>query len=878
MDWFQMRRDEVLGRLGVDAEQGLSQKSVDERFAQHGANIFDEEKKASLPERILHHLKEISTIILLIAVAISAYMAIATGYGWPKVFVILSIVIINIVLSISQESNAEKALDALKEINAHRCTVIRDGALIHIQASELVPGDVIELHAGDMVPADARLLHASSLQVEESALTGESVPAEKDADAQVPADAPLGDRLNMVYSGCLVVGGRAGAVVCETGMHTEMGKIAGLLNNTRKQITPLQARLSGLSKWLSLVAIAAGAVIFGVGVFVHGESLPDMLLTAISLAVAAVPETLPVIVTLILASGVRQMVQRRAIVRRIPAVETVGNTSVICSDKTGTLTQNRMIIKRLWQVDGAPNSAGHTFTPEEGKMLELLAACTNAVAQGRDAAGEPIIIGDPTEAAIIRLMMDKGLEKSNIEGKYPRVHELPFDSARKRMTTVHKTADGYLSITKGAFDRIPVDDDQAQLARAAEIHDAFADQALRVIAVATKEWKALPEPMNEQTLEAGLNFLGLVGMIDPPRPESRRAVAQARKAGIRTVMITGDHVATASAIAHDIGILEEGGQAITGAQLARMRDEELRAKIRDISVYARVSPEDKIRIVQAWQDHGEVITMTGDGVNDAPALKAADVGAAMGIAGTDVSKNASDIIITDDNFATIVDAVREGRTAYDNIRKTVHFLLSVNFAEILIMLIGVLLGWGAPITSVQLLFINVVSDGIPGFFISREKAEKDLMSRTPLPKNASLFAAGLGAQIAGKALLFILLTLAAFYIGRFVPIAKTPATYATGVTMAFLVLSWASVLNMFNVRSRESILKAKRTENPWLTISVVASMLVSALVALVGPLQSLFGLTPIGPWHWLIALALSFLQLAFGEIIKAFEGRGFSVQ
>ncbi|QQO07758.1 cation-translocating P-type ATPase [Breznakiella homolactica] len=874
MKWYEIELNAVLQKLGADAEQGLTQEAADERFAEYGANVFEEEKKESLPAKILHHMKDVSTIILLIAAGISAYMAISTGYGWPKIFVILSIIIINIVLGISQESKAEKALDALKGMNTHTATVVRGGTLMHLNAEELVPGDVVELHAGDMVPADARLISSNSLLVEESALTGESLPVEKDAGAVIPRDAPLGDRINMVYSGCLVTNGRAKSVVCETGMQTEMGKIAGLLNNTKKQMTPLQIRLKGLAKRLSLVAIASGLVIFAVGVFVHGESLAEMLLTAISLAVAAVPETLPVIVTLILANGVQYMVRKNTIIRRIPAVETVGNTSVICSDKTGTLTQNKMVIKKIWETGSDPKNSGSTFSPAEQTMLELLAVCTNAVPKENEisSAGEPVIIGDPTEAAIIRLMMDKGLDKPSLEKKYPRVFELPFDSTRKLMTTVHKTDTGYISVTKGAFDRIPVSFDDVLHSRAVKAHDEFAGQALRVIAVAVKNWEALPAKMDTDTLEHDLTFCGIIGMIDPPRPESHRAVMYAKKAGIKTVMITGDHIATASAIARDIGILEENGRAVTGTQLSGMDDRELHEAVRNISVYARVSPEDKIRIVQAWQAHGEVITMTGDGVNDAPALKAADVGAAMGIAGTDVSKNASDIIITDDNFATIVDAVREGRTAYDNIRKTVHFLLSVNFAEILIMLIGVLLGWGAPITAVQLLFINVVSDGIPGFFISRERAEKDLMLRRPLPKNASLFAGGLGWQIAGKSAVFIVLTLAAFYIGRFVSVSSgTAAGYGTGISMAFLVLSWASVLNIFNIRGRESVFKTGLFINPWLTVSAAASIAITALVALIRPLQVLFGISPLGPVHWLIAGGLSFSQLLFGEVVKLFQ-------
>ena len=871
-----MTLDEVLGALETDPQDGLTQVQVDERFERYGPNVFESEKKETLTEKILHHLKEVPTVILLIAVAISAYMAITTGSGWIKVAVILSIVVLNIVLGISQESRAERALEALKDMNAHQATVVRDGTLVHVEASQLVPGDVLELHAGNMVAADARLTEASSLQLEESALTGESLPVEKDPAAAIPESAPLGDRLNMVYSGCLVTNGRARAVVTETGMHTEMGKIAGLLNNAGKQATPLQKRLKSLAKSLTLVAVGAGALIFGVGVFLHGESLPDMLLNAISLAVAAVPETLPVIVTLILAGGVQRMVRKNTIIRRIPAVETVGSTSVICSDKTGTLTQNKMVVRRIWRAGGEANNAGHTLTDKELEMLELLAACTNAVPEYRQEPHshetEVNVIGDPTEAAIIRLLLDKGLTREQVERKYPRVLELPFDSTRKLMTTVHKTGKGFISVTKGAFDRIPANFGEELHLNAVQVHDSFAHKALRVIAVAAKNWPALPDQPDAATLEKDLDFVGLVGMIDPPRPESRRAVARARQAGIRTVMITGDHVATASAIARDIGILEENGRAVTGQELSKMSEEELRENIRDISVYARVSPEDKIRIVRAWQARGEVITMTGDGVNDAPALKAADVGAAMGITGTDVSKNASDMIITDDNFATIVDAVAEGRTAYDNIRKTVHFLLGVNFAEILIMLIGVLLGWGAPITSVQLLFINVISDGIPGFFLSREKPEKDLMHRPPLPKNASLFAAGLGAQIAQKSLIFIVLTLLAFYVGRFVPLsASVPASYATAVTMAFLVLSWASVLNIFNVRTSQSIFKAGTFSNSWLTLSALASIAVTAAVVAVPFLQPVFELAPLCPLHWLIAAGLASLQLVFGEMLRPFN-------
>lgn len=867
MPWFKKSIDEVIKELNTDIENGLDTTDAIDRLATYGENQFEEGKKETLFEKVLLHLKDVSTIILIIAVIISTYMAVTTGYGWAKVIVISSIIVINIVLGISQESRAERALDALKDLNSHNVTVIRDGTIIHVDATELVPGDILELNAGDMISADARLIMSSSLEVEESPLTGESLPVEKDPEAIIEENSPLGDRINMVYSGCLVTNGRGKAVVTDTGMKTEMGKIASLLNRTTKLITPLQKRLKSLAKRLCIIAVLAGIVIFFVGVLVHDETVADMLLIAISLAVAAVPETLQVIVTLILAFGVQHMVDKKTIIRRIPAVETVGNTSVICSDKTGTLTQNKMLIQKIWHVNSDPNKSGHTFTNEEQMLLEMLSACTNAVIQ-REGNTEKVI-GDPTEAAIIRLLLAKGMTREKIEKKYPRVYELPFDSTRKRMTTVHQIEDGYISITKGAFDRIPVNFDEKLQQQANKVHDSFAEDALRVIAIGYKKYAEMPTDLSAEFLENDITFLGMVGMIDPPRPESKRAVALAKKAGIKTVMITGDHVVTASAIAKDIGILEEGDLAITGMELMHMSEEELRDRIRDISVYARVSPEDKIRIVQAWQSHGEVITMTGDGVNDAPALKAADVGAAMGITGTEVSKNAADMVITDDNFATIVVAIGEGRSAYENIRKTIHFLLSVNFAEIMIMLIGVTIGWGSPINAVQLLFINVVSDGIPGFFISKEKPDGDLMKRKPLRKDDSIFAAGLGKRIAEKSIVFTVITLVGFYIGQFVRVSDTVSpSYEVGITMAFLILSWASVINIFNIKSNKSIFKVGFLSNPSLFYSAIASILITFFVAVIPSLGIVFNLVPLSPIHWIIAGGLAMLQLVFGEVQK----------
>ncbi|MBC1605220.1 cation-translocating P-type ATPase [Listeria rocourtiae] len=871
MKWMEKEIQAIYTALHTSAEKGLTSATVSKKKAEFGPNKFEEGQKETLLAKIGHHLLEITTIILLVAAAISLYLAITTGYGYPKVIVILAIVVLNMVLGIYQENNAERALEALQNMNAHMTLVIRDGVKREIDATELLPGDVIELSAGDMIPADARIIESSSLQVEESALTGESLPVEKDANAIVTDKAPLGDRFNMLFSGCLVTGGRARAVIVETGMRTEMGKIASLINATKKTETPLQKRLKELAKRLSVVALIAGVLVFVIGLW-HGETIIEMLMIAVSLAVAAVPETLPVIVTITLAYGVQNMVKKNTIIRRIPAVETIGNTSVICSDKTGTLTQNKMRIQQIWSVGVTPKSADETFDAQENELLEMLSLSNNATIEFTDDV--ETIIGDPTESSIIRLLNEKGLVKADLEQKSPRVFELPFDSERKLMTTIHEVDGGFLSITKGAFDRIPVAFSDELLEQARDIHDRFAEKALRVISVGYKRYAEMPEDLTAEALEHDLTFAGMVGMIDPPRPESKRAVSEAKRAGIKTVMITGDHIVTASAIAREIGILEDGDKSITGAELAEMSQEELERTVRNYAVYARVSPEDKIRIVQAWQKNGEVVTMTGDGVNDAPALKAADVGAAMGITGTDVSKNAADMVITDDNFATIVDAVSEGRTAYENIRKTIYFLLSTNFSQIFIMFIAITLGWGAPVVAVQLLLINVVADGIPGFCLSREKADANVMDRAPMKKNSGIFANGLGVKVATQAVVFTVVTLIGFYIGRFVDInAEIGASAEVGMTMAFVILAWSSVSHIFNVRSDDSIFKIGFLSNKPLFFSAMLSMVIILLMVLIPPVANMFYLVPISLTHWLLAFGLSVFPLVFVEIQKAVKNR-----
>ena len=882
---------DIIKEFGANPKKGLTENEVLKRREKYGLNEFEEEKKETLLQKIFHHLSEIPTIVLMVAAVIAAAAAFmnagteaASFSDWAKVIVILSIVVINVCLGLYQESKSEKALEALKKMNSFKTTVIRDGNKQVIDATELVPGDLVELAAGDIITADARLIETNSLQVEEAALTGESVPVEKDAGILIKEDenVPLGDRLNMAYSGCLVTGGRGIAIVVATAMDTEMGKIARLLNNTQKLITPLQIKLRQLAKRISLIALLSGVIMFLFGILIWQNEAIDMLLLAVALGVAAVPETLPIIVTMILSYGVFNMVSKKAVIRKIPAIETVGNTSVICSDKTGTLTMNKMRIQKLWYFKNDPVLVKNELSKEESHLLQLLASCSNATIEMCDKEGEKYI-GDPTELAIIRLLRDKEFTREDLDDRYPRVHELPFDSNRKLMTTVHQDNinGGFIVVTKGAFDRLPAKLDAKLFKRATEVHDSFADNALRVIAIGYKRYDKLPENLDEENLEKDLKFLGMVGMIDPPRPESKAAVEQAKEAGIKTVMITGDHLGTAKAIAKEIGIMEDGDVAITGAELAMMSDAQLHARVRNISVYARVSPEDKIRIVQAWLAHGEVIAMTGDGVNDAPALKAADVGIAMGITGTEVSKNAADMVITDDNFATIIDAISEGRTSFDNIRKIIQFLLGVNFAEIFILLFGMLLIGVAPITALQILLINVVADGIPGFFLAFEKAEPGVMKRKPIKKGTSVFANQVGFFIVARAISFAVLTLLAFFIGAYImpytmgiePWNFTWAglqygDFAVGITMAFLVLSLASTIDIFNTRTNLSIFKAGLTSNKGVLYSVIGVIAFTLVVALWEPLAKIFDVVPISLTHWMFITVLAISQLFVVELIK----------
>lgn len=865
MAYHSQSKDEVLKGLGTNAESGISEAEAAARIAKYGENKLAEKKKKSMFARFLEQLKDVMIIILIIAAIISLVIAITEGD--PMEFIepalIFLIVILNAIMGMVQESKAEKALDALKNMSAPHARVIRDGKERLIAATELVPGDMIKLEAGDFVPADARLIKSVNLKSEESALTGESVPAEKDAEAEVKENASIGDRANMVFSGCSITYGTAVAVVTGTGMNTEMGKIANLLAGEKETKTPLQLKLAQLGKWLGIVALAACAVVFVVGL-IEQKEIMEMFMTSVSLAVSAIPEGLPAIVTIVLSIGVTRMVKKNAIIKRLPAVETLGSASVICSDKTGTLTQNRMTLVKTYTDGGELKELDFENVPEDVKRLLTWGTlcCDGSVLIEN---GKETHIGDPTETAIVLAAHKAGEEKDELNAQYPRVAELPFDSDRKLMTTVNMINGKPVAIVKGAFDVMAKRCVAGDIEAARKVNDEMGAQALRVLAVGYKELKEVPEQPSSENLETGLTFIGLVGMIDPPRPEAKAAVAVCRKAGIKPVMITGDHVVTASAIARELGILEEGDKALTGAELDAMTDEELDREVVNISVYARVSPENKIRIVKAWQKKGKVVSMTGDGVNDAPALKAADIGCAMGITGTDVAKGAADMTLTDDNFATIVDAVKEGRGIYANIRKVVGFLLGTNISEILVVFLAMVIWQISPFISIQLLWINLVTDSLPAIALGMEAVEKDVMNRKPKPKDESMFAHGYGIRITLQGCMFAALTLAAYFIGE----ALTGGSPAGGSTLAFLTLSLSQVIHAYNMRSEHSLFKIGPFSNHKLNwVTLISSALIAFILFTPGVVTA-FGMTYLPYYGYFIGIGLSCVSVLVMEVSKA---------
>lgn len=856
---------ELLDELKTDADAGLTDVQAEERIQKYGENKLQEKKKKTNLQRFAEQFKDVMIVILLAAAAVSFAIAVHEGDGGEffEPVLILAIVVANAVMGMLQEGKAEKAMDALKSLSAPHAKVMRNGKEELLEASRLVPGDIIRLEAGDFVPADARLIRSSSLKSEESALTGESVAAEKDAGVLVEEKAALGDRVNMVYSGCSITYGTGTAVVTATGMDTEMGKIADLLEGAADAQTPLQKKLAQLGKYLGILALAACAVIFVVGL-ADGIAPLEIFMTAVSLAVSAIPEGLPAIVTIVLSIGVQRMVKKNAIIRRLPAVETLGSASVICSDKTGTLTQNRMtLVKAYADGEEGTEDIGAGNSEKVRELLKLGTLCSDGSIQIRE-DGQVQHIGDPTETSIILAACQNEMEKDELNSEYTRLGELPFDSDRKLMTTINEMNGRYTVIVKGACDMLFSRCVSGNVDKAREENEKMSRQALRVIAIAVKEIEEIPEELNSSELENGLTFKGLVGMIDPPRPEAKEAVSVCRKAGIRPVMITGDHVVTASAIAKELGILREGDQAVTGAELDEMSEKEFAEKVEHISVYARVSPENKIRIVRAWQAKGQIVSMTGDGVNDAPALKAADIGCAMGITGTDVAKGAADMTLTDDNFATIVDAVKEGRGIYANIKKVVGFLLGTNIGEVLTVFCAMILWRQTPLLSMQLLWLNLVTDGLPAVALGMEAVEEGIMDQKPRPKDEGIFARGFGLRIALQGLMFGLLSLIAFRIG-----IQVTGEAAGGQTMAFMVLALSQVVQAFNMRSNRSLFKTGFFTNRKLNMAALISVLLVAAVVFT-PAAEAFGLIILPVWMYLAALGLILVPLLVMECSKAF--------
>ena len=846
-----------------DAEIGLSSKEAEERLAKYGKNKLKEKKKKSFFVRFLEQFKDVMIIILLIAAIISFVIAIVEKE--PQEFIepalILLIVIMNALIGVFQENKAEKALEALQNMSAPHARVLRDGQEKIINAHEVVPGDIIKLEAGDFVPADARLIKSVNLKSEESALTGESVPSEKDASAVVAENAPVGDRDNMVFSGCSITYGTANAIVTGTGMDTEMGKIAGLLAGEKETKTPLQIKLAKLGKYLGLIALAACAIIFIVGL-IDGMEIMDVFMTAVSLAVSAIPEGLPAIVTIVLSIGVQRMVKKNAIIRRLPAVETLGSASIICSDKTGTLTQNRMtLVKTYTEIEGLQD-----FTTAADEHVKKLLAYGTLCSDGdvNFVDGKEQHIGDPTETAIVLASYKVGDSKRKLNELYPRQAEIPFDSDRKLMTTINMIDGKPIAIVKGAFDVMAERCVKIDYEKAEKTNAEMSNNALRVIAVSYKELDEIPSEITSEKLENGLTFLGLIGMIDPPRPEAKQAVEVCKQAGIKPIMITGDHIITASAIAKELGILCEGDRAITGKELDEMSDEELDKEVKNIAVYARVSPENKIRIVKAWQKKGEVVSMTGDGVNDAPALKAADIGCAMGITGTDVAKGAADMTLTDDNFATIVDAVKEGRGIYANIKKVVGFLLGTNIGEVLAVFFTMLIWRQSPFLSIQLLWINLITDSLPAIALGMENVEKDIMTHKPKPKNESLFAHGYGLRIILQGVMFGGLAIAAFVIGW-----NISGSVEGGRTLAFITLALSQILHAYNMRSEHSIFKIGILSNKKLNIVTLISIVLICFVCFVPGVLTAFGMIYLPYYAYLIAIGLAIVPIIVMEISKA---------
>jgi P-type Ca2+ transporter type 2C len=906
--WHQLTAEEVLQSLDTQPEKGLSAADAAQRLEQKGPNELTEGKTVSPVTLFLNQFKDFMVLVLMGATLISGMLG-----EYLDAITIVAIIVMNGILGFIQEFRAERSLRALKELSAPHAKVLRGGAIEQVPAKELVPGDIILLEAGDRVPADIRWLTANNIYVEESALTGESVPVRKATEALGNPDVPLGDQRNLGFMGTLITMGTATAAVIRTGMDTEMGKIAGLIESTEEMETPLQHRLEQLGKILIIVALALTVLVVIAGIL-HGQPAYAMFLAGVSLAVAAIPEGLPAIVTIALALGVQRMIKRKAIVRKLPSVETLGCASVICSDKTGTLTQNKMTVTHLWLGGKLMEVSGEGYTPRgeicwEGKpadvrkdqmlrrLLQSAALCNNARLIQEAAApskgkkdksseeeGEWRIAGDPTEGALVVLASKAGLSPASLDGLYRRVKEFPFDSERKRMSVILEHQGGRLVFAKGAPDMlldkcsyilwedkvIPFTGTLRQKVMAA--NEGMAKSALRVLGFAYKEIKPSERCEDSDAAEQNLVFVGLSGMIDPPRREVREAISTCRKAGIKTIMITGDHQTTAEAIARQLGMLPQSGLVLNGTQLAAMSDEQLEKRVEDIYVYARVSPEHKLRIVKALQKKGHVVAMTGDGVNDAPAIKAADIGISMGINGTDVSKEASALILSDDNFATIVAAIEEGRGIYENIRKFIRYLLASNVGEILTMFLAMMLGLPLPLVPIQILWVNLVTDGLPAMALGVDQAEKDLMQHKPRAAKENIFSRRLGWKIISRGILIGVCTLGAFWITLQTGPDGDADTLMKAQTVAFATLVAAQLIHVFDCRSSRSIFHRNIFQNKTLVLAVLSSLALMLAVMYIDPLQPIFKTVDLGLKEWILALVAAGIPTFFFGIGSVVSG------
>lgn len=874
MKEYLCEKEEVLKNYD-SSEKGLTQAQADERLQKNGKNKLAEAKKETLLHRFLMQLADPMIIILIVAAVISAITSVYEHEFPSDVIIIMFVVIINAILGVYQESKAEKAIEALQEIAAATSHVIRDGKTVTVHSEDIVTGDIVVLEAGDSVPADCRIIKSASMKIEEAALTGESVPVNKQTEPINPEgsdDVPLGDRKNMCYMGSNVVYGRGEAVVVATGMDTEMGKIADALNDAKEGDTPLQIKLNQLSKILSYLVLGICVFIFAIDVIrtlVTGQSLTfdsmlDTFMVAVSLAVAAIPEGLAAVVTIVLSIGVTKMSKRNAVIRRLTAVETLGCTQIICSDKTGTLTQNKMTVVEF-------------KGDNENLIAQAMALCSDAKLEDGEVKGEP------TEAALVEWARKLEMPKPVLEEEFPRVAEAPFDSSRKMMSTVHKSIKhGFVQYTKGAPDVVLGRCTQAlvngkRVAMTDEVKEEIlaqnkemADKALRVLCVAMKSYSDIPESESPEFLEKDLCYIGLAGMIDPVRPEVVDAIVQAREAGIRPIMITGDHKDTAVAIAKQLGIAEDDSCAITGSQLNNLSDEELENEIEKYSVYARVQPEHKVRIVNAWKNKGMVTAMTGDGVNDAPSIKNADIGIGMGITGTDVTKNVADMVLADDNFATIVSAVEEGRRIYDNIRKSIQFLLSSNLSEVLTIFVATLFGFTI-LEPVHLLWINLITDSFPALALGMEKGDRDIMKREPRSSKDGIFANGLGFDVAWQGVMVTVVTLAAYFVGMHLAQGTEEFVHQNGMTMAFLTLSMAEIFHSFNMRSRRESIFAMKNQNKYLLGAMVLSLILTTVVIYVPFLANMFDFAAISALEYFISMLLAISVIPIVEIVKLIQ-------